>query len=259
MLTNPKPAGWTDNVDTITATQIGSIATQLPNALDAIGGGTYAPTADIALSAGGGDLNLNCDVNHGGTSTTAFGAATTLTLAGATGISGAATITGSLTAGAGISYSVSSRSETRVATGLLYIPSLGVVGINDGTFTLPTNNVDIQELDIPHGVRLTSVTTWIDPPNDGVLPGTRPKLKVVKVNQTTGVSTTIWAETTDPTAVLADYEAHHSFSATGADETIDRTLYSYYAQVTGESGADATTVPWFGCSYTYTRLKIGED
>lgn len=82
MLTNPKPAGWTDDADTITAAQIGSIATQLPNALDAIGGGTYAPAADIVLSAGGGDLNLNCDVNHGGSSATTFGASTTLGLAG---------------------------------------------------------------------------------------------------------------------------------------------------------------------------------
>ena len=84
MLTNPKPAGWTNAVDTITAAQIGSIATQLPNALDAIGGGTYAPAVDITMSAGGGALNLNCNVVHGGTSTTTIGSTASLTLAGTT-------------------------------------------------------------------------------------------------------------------------------------------------------------------------------
>lgn len=135
MLTNPKPAGWTDDVDTITGQQISSIATQLVNALDAIGGGTYAPVADIIISPGGGIWRFGCNVSFASTSivlmsgpftcagTAAFTStvtcSSTLAVTGAVtcsstlAVTGASTFTGAVTCSAALTAS-----STLTCTGL---------------------------------------------------------------------------------------------------------------------------------------------
>lgn len=52
--TRAKPAGWTDDVDTITATQINQIDTNQSLAIDGSGGGTYTPTSEIAIAGTSG-------------------------------------------------------------------------------------------------------------------------------------------------------------------------------------------------------------
>ena len=81
MFVNPKPAGWTNDVDTITGLQIGTIATQLVNALDAVGGGNYTITAGkvVSFAPGGGSWSFGCDVAF--TSTSAVTVAGSLTWA----------------------------------------------------------------------------------------------------------------------------------------------------------------------------------
>lgn len=81
MFTNPKPAGWTNDVDTITGLQIGTIATQLVNALDAVGGGDYTITTGkvVSFAPGGGSWSFGCDVAF--TSTSAVTVAGSLTWA----------------------------------------------------------------------------------------------------------------------------------------------------------------------------------
>lgn len=87
MFTNPKPAGWTDGVDNITGLQIGTIATQLVNAVDGVGGGTYTLGGgnQIHFVGGGGDWLFDCAVTFGSTSVVKLnGASQWLTLASRT-------------------------------------------------------------------------------------------------------------------------------------------------------------------------------
>ena len=51
-----KPGGWTDDIDTITGSEITGIDVNLSNALDGGSGGAYAPSAPITI--GGAGLNI---------------------------------------------------------------------------------------------------------------------------------------------------------------------------------------------------------
>jgi hypothetical protein len=46
-----KPAGWTDDVDVLTATQANTIDTNQSNAVDGAAGGTYTPSGDLSVAS----------------------------------------------------------------------------------------------------------------------------------------------------------------------------------------------------------------
>lgn len=46
-----KPTGWTDDVDSISATEINTIDVNQSNAVDGAAGGTYTPSADVSIAS----------------------------------------------------------------------------------------------------------------------------------------------------------------------------------------------------------------
>lgn len=48
-----KPAGWTDNIDTPNAAQLGTIDTNQSRAIDGAAGGAYAPTNPVQINGAG--------------------------------------------------------------------------------------------------------------------------------------------------------------------------------------------------------------
>ena len=219
-----------------------------PKAIDGDGGGTYAPSA--LLSIGGLHVRLN---------------PTTLTLsATAMAVSAPGTWTGAQTHQAAINMSSANvvldassnivLTPTRTVTRVCQTPMVATV---TGTtqvsqIAITASNSGEQGLDLPHGASLVSVTTYITPPTDGTMPGTRPQLQIIKRAMSSGSESTL-ATTTDPNSSLGDYEAYHGWTCTPASpEVIDRSAYKYYAKLTGESGANSTTITWHGCTYSET-------
>ncbi len=52
--TRAKPAGWTDDVDTVTAAELNQIDTNQSRAIDGNAGGTYTPSGAIAINGSAG-------------------------------------------------------------------------------------------------------------------------------------------------------------------------------------------------------------
>jgi hypothetical protein len=96
---------------------------------------------------------------------------------------------------------------------------------------------------LPVGRKITAVTATI---NNGstanVAIGTMPVVQLNKSKQLAagGGSITTVATTSDPTAVLATYQALHDFGPTGLTEVIDQD-YEYFVTFKGETGANSTT------------------
>lgn len=189
-------------------------------------GGTWAPSSAIII--GGSGMHLTGAV-----------IADDLTLSGLTKVK------------------LASRSITRVQESYL-VDAVSFLASPAPVNVPASGGIQYQKLLIPNGVTLTAVIAYINPPNDGVLPGARPTLTVKKINITTGAVTTIGGPTTDPNATVGAYEAHHGFGPTGLAEVVDRTQFSYYAQIAGESGGSDTAVPWYGCTTTYTTTAMDD-
>lgn len=233
--------GWFTG-STVSALEFEAIDAMRPSAIDGDGGGTYAPSA--LLSIGGLSTTLSASTLTLSAAAMAVSAPGTWTAAQT--INGVNVI---LNATANIVFTPT-RTVTRVCqtpmvatvTGTTQVSQIAITASNDGE----------QGLDLPHGASLVSVTTYITPPTDGTMPGTRPQLQIIKRAMSTG-SETILATTTDPNSVLGDYEAYHGWTCTPASpEVIDRSAYKYYAKLTGESGANSTTITWHGCTYSET-------
>ncbi len=157
-------------------------------------------------------------------------------LAGAQTVSGAKTFA-DITVSGVTYYKLASRSLGRtvpctfvdISTGLSYrmpcaIPATKTVG---------------AMIDLPHGGSLTAMTVTIDPANVGVLPGTMPKVTVLRI-EASGASTDIGNQT-DTSADFTAFSAVHEIAVTGMTEVIDTTLYTYRVDVRG-SGDDVVTV-----------------
>jgi hypothetical protein len=98
----------------------------------------------------------------------------------------------------------------------------------------------LVHVDLPHGGELTGVALVIDPANGHAGAGaglTFPTLKFWKVALSSGTRTQIGSTTTD-TWNAGLYENAHPIAVTGLTETIDRDLYRYVLEFTGEAGAN---------------------
>ena len=118
MFVHPKPGGWTDGLEKITGLEIGTIASQLVNAPDTVGGGIYTIGAGnhITFAAGGGDWIFNCNVS--------FGMASTVAVAGAWTFSHKATFT----AGAEFSNTVTFNSSVNFIATALFLDGITIQG-----------------------------------------------------------------------------------------------------------------------------------
>lgn len=114
------------------------------------------------------------------------------------------------------------------------------------------------ELDVPNGATLVDVRVYIDPAGSHVgLPSTMPKLEVTVTDVTTGTSTDYSAS--DPTAVLASYEARHSFVVT-VNHLIDRVKHVVTVGFTSEGDTNSlVNLRVAPPVYRFTRTRIGEE
>jgi hypothetical protein len=77
-----------------------------------------------------------------------------------------------------------------------------------------------------------------------------------KVAIATGAVTAI-DTTTDPTSG-ASYGAAHTFDSAVLTEVVDRTLYTYHAQLLGEAAGGAAAADWNGTMWWATITKIDD-
>jgi hypothetical protein len=141
-----------------------------------------------------------------------------------------------------------SRTLTRAQTGML-TNSSGAIG--QSAVTVAPGATGFQMLDrLPNGSTLTTVTVYHDRVNLGALPTTRVSVTLRKRRLSTGVNSVVSGPTIDPTSVLADYEAHHSFELTSISEVVNNTDYVYWIEFSGESGANTSSTTLFACLCT---------
>lgn len=143
-----------------------------------------------------------------------------------------------------------SSSEVRTQRSFLLNNDTGSIKV--GSIVLAATEQGMQYLTMPDGATLASVTVYHNRDDTGLMPATRVQLLVWKLDITTGTATQLGVTTTDPTANLAAYQAHHGFSISTIGEVIDNETFVYYVIVNGEAGANATNSTWYGCRVTTT-------
>lgn len=205
---------FTDNVSVISADFLNSyVRTQIPKAIDGVGGGIYTPSAVIEIQGTAG-LKLN----------------------------------GS---GSALRLQYGSESVTRVQLGALENRDTGLTSYSG--IAVSPGHVAYQHLDkLPDGSVLTAVSVYFLRTPTGTLPGTRVQAALFKIDVTTGAQTTVVADTQDTTSTLAAYEAHHGFSLTvGGTETVDSSKFVYYVRVKGELSGNTSTVVLYPGTATF--------
>lgn len=155
----------------------------------------------------------------------------------------------------GQSYKLSSRSVTRSALGIFNESNTGIA-LGDVVVTSGHNAV--QQLDLPHGATLTAVALAVDPTNATPPAGNKIKMSITKRTiDGTNATTDILANYTDPATSTA-YGAAHAFTSSAMSEVIDRTAYTYYVLLVGESSTGADNCLWSGTTWTCTITGIDD-
>lgn len=154
--------------------------------------------------------------------------------------------------GSGAAARVQYASSSEVRTQRSFLLNNDTGSIKVGSIVLAATEQGMQYLVMPDGCTLASVTVYHNRDDTGLMPATRVQLLVWKLDITTGTATQLGVTTTDPTANLVAYQAHHGFSISTIGEVIDNEQYVYYAIVNGEAGANATNTTWYGCTVTTT-------
>ncbi len=160
---------------------------------------------------------------------------------------------GIMSLGTGKHYGLSSRSVTRSVSGPMELGSAGTVA--HGVLTIPNGDTGTQGLELPHGATITRITYGVKPVN-ATPPASPVQGRFRKVAIATGAVTTI-DTTTDSTSGAA-YGVAHTFQSAVLTEVVDRTLYTYHAQLLGETGGGAAAADWNGTLWTGTVTGIDE-
>lgn len=106
-------------------------------------------------------------------------------------------------------------------------------------------------LRVPHGNVLQSVTVYISPATDGILPATKPVVSVIRRDLTDGSASTLGSQV-DTAANAAAYEVYHGITVSSLASTIDRSRYMYSVRFDGEASTNAQAVLVVGATYTVT-------
>ncbi len=203
---------FVDDVSVVPAAFLNDyVRTQIPKAVDGVGGGVITPATVIEIQGTEG-LKLN-------------GTGDALRLQ-----YGAETLTRTQTAphkGAGASTTAD---------------TISVVAGGSATQMLDR---------IPDGSRLTSVTIYHDRVNAGTLPTTRVTGAVRKRVLTTGNGSVIGPATEDPTATLGPYEAYHGFDVAVTPETVNNATTIYWVELNGEVGGVTSPTTMYHCTATF--------
>lgn len=196
-----KPAGWTDNLDTITASQMNTLDTNVSNAVDGRGG-TYTLTSTLEFNGASG-VKLS---GSGSAARLQYGSR-------------------SITRHFAFNASSSSANWERANT-----PR----GAWQNTASGGTLDIALEGL--PNGAVLNTLTLlWVGAAGHGALP-TLPSIALYRINDD-GTETSI-ASASDTSANVAAYEVAHDIELTSIAHTIDLTLYRYVLVVTGETGGN---------------------
>ena len=205
---------FTDNVSVLTASTANSWRANMAKALDRVGGsGGVAETPSTVIDIAGAGLKIS---------------------------------------GSGAAARVQYASSSEVRTQRSFLLNNDTGSIKVGSIVLAATEQGMQYLVMPDGCTLASVTVYHNRDDTGLMPATRVQLLVWKLDITTGTATQLGVTTTDPTANLVAYQAHHGFSISTIGEVIDNETYVYYAIVNGEAGGNATNSSWYGCTVTTT-------
>lgn len=196
---------FTDNVSVISADFLNNyVRTQIPKAIDGVGGGTYTPTVVI-------DIQGTAGVKISGT-----GSAARLQYS-SRNISRKQSMIASTTSG----------NWSRAAT-----PRGGWQNTAAG------GTLDIVLDRLAHGQVLQTVTVrWLAAAGHGALP-TLPSIELFYIDNA-GTSNSLGSQT-DTSASVVAYEAAHDIvlGGSGLAHTIDLTAYHYVLVVTGETGGN---------------------
>jgi hypothetical protein len=190
------------------STHMTTIATQQPNAIDGVNGGTYTPGAPVILN-GASALQLGGKLKY--TSRTV-------------------TRTQPL-----IPQVISTANWNWAASG-------GLLYWTNGTLA---TGCQIELTSLAHNSSMTALRVIYKGFGSGgarmALPGNKPSFALFKID-TSSVYTVVGASTSDTAATVAAYEASHSVSINiGGSFTVDSTQYRYILAVAAESGANSYT------------------
>ena len=143
------------------------------------------------------------------------------------------------------------KAHTRSALAVFLEDVAGTPTFRVGSCAAGIGKYSTQQLDLPHGATLSKVTFYVDPVNASPPAGTKIVGRIIKRSLAGFSETQIGVDTTDPTTG-ASYGAAHSFDVSGAAEVIDRTAYTYYCSLVGETSTGAASTTGNGCTYTTT-------
>ena len=143
--TRVKPAGWTDDIDTITAAELNALDINITRAIDGNAGGSYSPSANINVTDGSGGGFGNMDFR--GASIVRSGGTITMQSGSTHAIASGATMTMSGT------QNIPSGGRMTFASGSLHELSVGA-NIADGAgLTLDGLNGEVRRFDAPGALR----------------------------------------------------------------------------------------------------------
>lgn len=194
---------FTDNISEIPADFLNNyVRTQIPKAVDGVGGGAYAPATQIDIGGSGLKLSNGNLLGYNSRSVVRH-----LAL-----VADSASGNWSLASTPRLAW------QNTASGGTLWIALEG----------LPHNNV-LSTLSL----------RWIGATGHSAFPGgapVMPSITLYRIDQD-GTQTSI-ATVSDTSASAGAYEAAHSITLSSITHTIDRTLYRYVLEVAGETGAN---------------------
>ncbi|WP_437759474.1 hypothetical protein [Sorangium sp. So ce1389] len=231
--TKPNPPGWAMEEE-ITSAQMNSLQDQLVQAVDGVGGGSYA-------------ANLTF------TGTTTFSGASTFSNVTATGVN---------------RYKLASRSLPRVfpftsadlPTTYAASPTWRRQSSQNGNWIQQTLVAErlIADIRVPDGSTITSVVVYYVPPNGHASITTNFSFptfdfKSVQITDLTGTGQTTHGTATDSAASLGAYEARRSFGLLSLSVPVDNATRLYTVCLLGEQGSNAMTGGAYrGVAVTFT-------
>ena len=195
-------SSWTSK-EQIRSSQLTLLAAEVLKAPDAVGGGTYAPSAPIIVN-GSGALQLGSRLAYTSRSVTRI-----------------------------LPILLGEYDNTRAAfTSGDYFTSTSTT----------TSTVTLPLVGLPNGATLNTVAVkFKGNPAHGGAPGTMPTLKVYRRAITAGTFTQLGSTTTDTYGSAGAFETTHDISVASIAHTIDRTANTYQLVFTFEGGANAVS------------------
>lgn len=259
-LTDPTSGAGYSFGERLPSSHMTTIATQQPNALDAVGGGTWS-----SLAAG-------VTINGSAARTWTWGGNITQSVAGGIEIASGGSFdvlsggAGTINSGGTLTFKGTANwplvdSQTIVRScDITPVYMTANVATNASGFIADSSTAGEAMWDITHccpdDATLTAVRVRLAPAVHGSLPANVPTLYVYSVDDA-GSGTTLVTQA-DTSANVSAYNAIHTISGTGISQTIDRESFQrIMVHVIGESGASSqTNLQILNCRAEFTITKL---